>query len=109
MFNSILFGNYATDFEKMSNIVNYKGKSYFVDTNDTFDVGLETMIFPSEPQAETSDEEEIDFDKIDFMEGTDGLHRKLHDSEQEAIAYHRSVIDGISLYLDENVCKGEEI
>lgn len=37
------------DFEQLSNIVIFEGKSYLVDTNFTLDHGLETMIFKSKP------------------------------------------------------------
>lgn len=79
---------FDSNFKKMSNIVNHDGKSYFVDTNNTFDRGLETMVFDSGPQNESDSESKIDFELIDWL----GIYCELHDSARIAAAHHEKVV-----------------
>ena len=80
---------FDSDFKKMSNIVNHDGKSYFVDTNNTFDRGLETMVFNSGPQNESDNESKINFELIEW----DGIYCELHDSTDVAISHHNKVVE----------------
>lgn len=82
-------------FKQLTNIVHHNGKAYFVSTNNTFDKGLETMIFKSGMQPETSITRIIDGEKIDW----NGIHTKWHESTEDAIAYHKAVVKNIGDYL----------
>lgn len=100
MFNMYMYqggGALSEDFEKMSNIVKYNNKTYFVDTANTPDHGLETMIFESKDQPETNDIRKVNGDLIDFAD----LYTEYHQSDEEATEGHNRIINNIGEYIKE--------
>jgi len=60
-------------------IINRNGKDYFVSTNDTYDHGFETMIFPCDANGKITDWGE--------------LYAKVYDSIEEATEGHKNACD----------------
>ena len=99
MFNMYMYqggGALCEDFEKMSNIVKYNNKTYFVDTANTSDHGLETMIFKSQDQPETNDIKKINAELLDYS----GLYAEYYQSEEDAIKGHNEIIKNIGKYIE---------
>lgn len=99
MFNMYIYqggGALCEGFKKMSNIVKYNGKTYFVDTANTPDHGLETMIFLSKEQPETDNIKNVDSDLIDFAD----LYTEYYQSEEKAIKGHNRIIKNIGKYIE---------
>ena len=61
----------------LQNEVVIGSRKFYVSTNNTFDRGLETMVF------------EIKNGQIDWTD----LHAKLHKTEKGAISHHKNVCD----------------
>lgn len=76
-------------FNHLTNIVEHNGKKYYVSTNDTFDHGLETMIFKVNKQID--DEYDINWA---------GLYVELYSSAEKAIERHNYICSHISEIID---------
>lgn len=83
------------DFEQLSNIVIFEGKSYLVDINFTLDHGLETMIFKSKPQPETDDRNKIKYSYINWAD----IYAETYTTKEAAISSHRKIVENISDYI----------
>ena len=57
--------------EHLMDFIEVNGKWYYVSTNNTFDNGLETMIFPANKENEVT--------------GWHELYQELHDDKYEAM------------------------
>lgn len=84
-----------TGFEQMTNIVKGKGKTWIVDTNDTPDHGLETMIFQSKSQPETDCRANINYGYIKWSE----VYTERYASIEEARTGHERIVANIEQYI----------
>ena len=66
---------FGGQFKQIKTVIQRNGKFFLVSTNDTFDCGLETMIFASEPTGKVTDWQE--------------LYCDLHTTIESAITGHR--------------------
>ena len=63
--------------EHLMDFVEVNNKWYYVSTNDTFDNGLETMVFPANEENEVT--------------GWFELYQELHDNIYEAVKRHEYI------------------
>ena len=63
--------------EHLMDFIEVNGEWYYVSTNNTFDNGLETMIFPANKENEVT--------------GWHELYQELHDDEYEAMERHEYI------------------
>ena len=63
--------------EHLMDFIEVNGKWYYVSTNNTFDNGLETMIFPANKENEVT--------------GWHELYQELHDNEYEVMERHEYI------------------
>ena len=75
----------------MKAIRSVNGKCYLISTENTFDRGWETMIFESEPQPDTDNGYDVNFDLIDWA----GLWSHEYPNSIVAAAGHRTAVKGI--------------
>ena len=71
---------------RLKDYISLNGKEYFVSTKNTFDVGLETMVF------ESSNKEVVRWTS---------LYYRHYKDEEEAYQGHFDVINNLELYLQE--------
>lgn len=72
--------------QRLKDFVGIRDKQYMVSTLDTFDVGLETMVFESE-----------NYEVSNWKE----LYYKHYETEEDAIAGHKETIDNLEECLKE--------
>lgn len=84
----------------LKDIVNYNGQSYYISTCETYDRGLETMVFEITKPYE-------DFHELGAVEGNkdfplknedvdwSGIYVELHHSKDQARRVHIQVVDAI--------------
>lgn len=89
----------------LRDIVNYNGQSYYVSTCETYDRGLETMVFEIMKPYE-------DFHELGAVEGNkdfplknedvdwSGIYVRLHLSKGQARRVHIQIVDAIKKYGD---------
>ena len=65
----------------LMDFIEVNGNWYYVSTNNTFDNGLETMIFPTNKENEVT--------------GWNELYQELHDNEYKAMERHEYIKDHI--------------
>lgn len=70
--------------KQLKTFVVIDGQEYLVSTTDTFDMGLETMVFESRNQAITNW-----FD----------LYVRHYDTVEEATEGHKDIVENLKLYL----------
>ena len=74
-----------TGARELSHIVELNNKHYFVDSNDTFNVGYETMVFSFDKNGEN----------IDWS----GLYTIQHNTDEEMRETHYKVCNELENYL----------
>ena len=75
----------GTGVRELSHIVELNNKYYFVDSNDTLDVGYETMVFSCDKNG----------DSIDWS----GLYTERYNTEEEMRESHYKVCNELENYL----------
>ena len=75
-----------TGYRELSHIVECKGKKYFVDSNNTFDGGYETMVFNT-----IGEDEEVDWED---------LYAEWYDSYEEMKQKHYEICNNLENYID---------
>lgn len=76
----------------LTNDVKFEGRKYYVSTNNTFDVGLETMVFKYDEN-----------DKIDFS----GVYTEHYRTEDEAKKGHKRICKNLGDYINVDEAKNE--
>ena len=74
-----------TGYRELSHIVECNGKKYFVDSNDTFDYGYETMIF-----------DVLKNDEIDWS----GIYTERYLSYEEMEKQHYTICNNLENYIN---------
>ena len=74
-----------TGHRELSHIVECNGKKYFVDSNDTFDYGYETMVF-----------DVLKNDEIDWS----GIYTERYLSYEEMEKQHYTICNNLENYID---------
>lgn len=74
-----------TGYRELSHIVECNGKKYFVDSNDTFDYGYETMVF-----------DVLKNDKIDWS----GIYTERYLSYEEMEKQHYTICNNLENYIN---------
>ena len=77
-----------TGYRKLSHMVECNGKKYFVDSNNTFDYGYETMVF-----------DVLKNDEIDWS----GIYVERHSSYEKMEKQHYTICDNLENYIDVEV------
>ena len=74
-----------TGYRELSHIVECNGKKYFVDSNDTFDYGYETMVF-----------DVLKNDEIDWS----GIYTERYLSYEEMEKQHYTICNNLENYIN---------
>ena len=74
-----------TGYRKLSHMVECNGKKYFVDSNDTFDYGYETMVF-----------DVLKNDEIDWS----GIYTERYLSYEEMEKQHYTICNNLENYIN---------
>lgn len=73
---------FGDEFKQMRTVIERNGKFFFVSTNDTFDRGLETMVFACDASGSVTDWGDLYSDHYDSIGAAKIGHRRVCESFQ---------------------------